>query len=274
MGLKSYQPTTSTRRMQTALDLSHLAKKRPEKSLVCFLKKSGGRNNMGVITSDHRGGGAKRLYRLVDVKRDKIGVPAKVKALEYDPNRSANIALLQYRDGERRYILAPEGLNVGDTVLSADDAEILPGNSLPLKNIPLGTNIHNVELRVGGGGKLVRSAGGAAQILAKEGEFAHVKLPSGEVRLIPLNCRATIGQVGNIDHANIQYGKAGRNRLRGWRPHVRGIAMNPVDHPHGGGEGRSKGGNHPSGPSGVPCKGFKTRRNKMTDKYIISSRRR
>lgn len=260
--------------MQTSLDYSYLTKKRPEKSLVCFLKKSGGRNNNGVLTCRNIGGGSKRLYRIIDWRRDKIGVPAVVTAIEYDPNRSANIALLQYRDGDRRYILAPDGMRMGDSIMSSDAAEILPGNTLPLKNIPLGTNIHNIELKENGGAKLVRSAGVAAQIVAKEGDYAQVRLPSGEVRLISIKCKATIGQVGNLDHENVVYGKAGRSRWLGIRPHVRGMAMNPVDHPHGGGEGRSKGGNHPQSQTGVLAKGYKTRFNKRTDKFIIKNRKK
>lgn len=273
MSIKTYTPVTPARRFQTTLDFQGLTKKRPEKGLISFLKKTGGRNFQGVITCDHRGGGARQKYRVIDFKRDKVGVPGKVIAVEYDPNRSANIALLQYIDGERAYILAPLGLNVGSQVISSPDADILPGNALPLANIPVGTQVHNIELKPGGGGQLARSAGTAAGILAKEGDYAHIKMPSGEVRLVHLNCRATIGQVGNLDQENISIGKAGRTRYLGWRPHVRGIAMNPVDHPHGGGEGRSKGGNHPSSPTMVPAKGYKTRWNKRTDKFRVRDRR-
>ncbi|OGQ50010.1 MAG: 50S ribosomal protein L2 [Deltaproteobacteria bacterium RIFCSPLOWO2_02_FULL_47_10] len=272
--MKTYSSTSPGRRFQTGNEFSGLTKKKPEKGLVYFLHRNGGRNNAGYITTDHRGGGAARRYRDVDFKRDKHNVPGKVVAFEYDPNRSSRIALIQYLDGERTYIIAPVGLKVGDTVISAENAEVLPGNVLPLKNIPAGTAIHNIELKVSGGGKLVRSAGSAAQIMAKEGEYAQVRMPSGEVRLINMNCRATIGQVGNLDHENISLGKAGRSRYLGRRPHVRGMAMNPVDHPHGGGEGRSKGGNHPQSPTGVPAKGYKTRTNKRTQWCIIKDRRK
>lgn len=273
MAQKNFEPTTPSRRYITVNDFSELSQKAPEKSLMTALKRSGGRNNRGRITADHRGGGAKRAYRIVDFKRSKIGVPAKVVAIEYDPNRTANIALIQYTDGEKSYILAPLGLRVGDTVLSADDADILPGNTLPIKLIPVGTNIHNLEVKIGKGGAMVRSAGMAAQIMGREGDYAQVKLPSGEVRLVHVRCRATIGQVGNLDHENITLGKAGRTRHLGKRPHVRGMAMNPVDHPHGGGEGRSKGGNHPSNVKGLPTKGYKTRVNKRTQKFIVKDRR-
>lgn len=273
MAQKTFHPITPSRRYITMNDFSDLTQKAPEKSLVTALKRSGGRNNLGRITADHRGGGAKRAYRIIDFKRNKVGVPARVKALEYDPNRTANIALLQYNDGEKAYILAPLGLRMGDTVLASDDADILPGNTLSLKFIPVGTNIHNLEVKIGKGGALVRAAGMAAQIMGKEGEYAQVKLPSGEVRLINLRCRASIGQVGNLDHENITLGKAGRTRYLGKRPHVRGMAMNPVDHPHGGGEGRSKGGNHPSNVKGLPAKGYKTRKNKRTKQFIVKDRR-
>ncbi len=273
MTQKSFQPTTPSRRYITVNDFSDLNKKRPEKSLMSALRRSGGRNNRGRITADHVGGGAKRAYRIVDFKRRKIGIPAVVTAIEYDPNRTANIALIQYKDGEKAYILAPLGLAVGGTVIASDDADILPGNTLSLRLIPVGTNIHNLEVKIGKGAALVRSAGMAAQIMGKEGDYAQVKLPSGEVRLIHLRCRATIGQVGNLDHENISLGKAGRTRYLGWRPHVRGMAMNPVDHPHGGGEGRSKGGNHPSNVRGLPTKGYKTRVNKRTQQFIVKDRR-
>ncbi len=273
MGIKSYRPYTSTRRFQTVLTREEITKQRPEKSLTEGLKKSGGRNNLGQITSWFRGGGHKRCYRVIDFKRDKIGVPARVAAIEYDPNRSARIALLHYQDGEKRYILHPVGLQVGQTVVSGPEADILVGNALPLRNIPAGTVIHNIELRPGKGGQLVRSAGAGAQLVSKEDDYALVKLPSGEVRKILLDCMATIGQVGNLDHENVSLGKAGRSRWLGRRPHNRGVSMNPIDHPHGGGEGKTSGGRHPVTPWGQPTRGFKTRRNKRTDKYIVSRRK-
>ncbi len=273
MALQQYKPTSAGRRFQTATDLNEVTKSAPERSLVAPLKKTGGRNNRGRVTSFQRGGGHKRRYRLVDFRREKDGVPAKVAAIEYDPNRSARIALLHYQDGEKRYILAPVGLNVGDTVFSGDGVDIKPGNALPLKSIPLGTLLHNIEMKAGKGGQLVRSAGGAAQLMAKEGAYATVKLPSGEMRLIHQQCRATVGQLGNLNHENVSLGKAGRSRWLGRRPHVRGVAMNPVDHPMGGGEGRGKG-NHPQSPWGVLAKGFKTRHNARTDKYIVQKRRK
>jgi large subunit ribosomal protein L2 len=245
----------------------------PYKPLTEPLKKSGGRNNTGELTSWWRGGGHKRTYRLIDFKRDKLGIPAKVSTVEYDPNRSARIALLTYADGEKRYILQPMGLKVGDTIVSGDNVDILPGNALPVKNIPLGTMVHNVELKPGKGGQLARSAGSAVQIVAKEGEYATVKLPSSEVRLINMECMATIGQVGNLDHENVSIGKAGRSRWLGKRPHVRGVAMNPVDHPLGGGEGKTSGGRHPVSPWGQPTKGYKTRNNKSTDRFIVQRRK-
>jgi large subunit ribosomal protein L2 len=266
-----YRPTSPGRRFQSGFDFAEITKSTPEPSLTAPLKKSGGRNNLGRITLRFRGGGHKRLYRLIDFKRDKV-VPAKVAAIEYDPNRSARIALLQYADGERRYILAPIGIAVGDSIECGPRADIKPGNSLPLANIPLGTTVHNVELREGRGGQLGRSAGAAIQLMAKEGDYALLKLPSGELRRVRVACRATIGQVGNLEHENISYGKAGRIRWSGRRPHVRGIAMNPVDHPHGGGEGRSKG-NHPQTPWGKPTKGYKTRHNKRTDRWIVQRRK-
>ncbi len=272
--MKTYNPTSPGRRSQSGLDFSDLSKKKPEKGLIASLNRTGGRNNAGYITTAWRGGGAKRQYRFVDFKRDKIGIPGTVAAFEYDPNRSARIALINYIDGEKRYMLAPVGLKVGDKVLAADNAEIAPGNVLSLRNIPVGTAIHNIEIKLNGGGKLVRSAGGAAQIMAKEGEYAQVRMPSAEVRLIHMDCRATIGQVGNLDHENVSIGKAGRSRHMGIKPHVRGMAMNPVDHPHGGGEGRSKGGNHPSSATMVPAKGYKTRNNKRTNKFIVKDRRK
>ncbi len=240
--------------------------------MLRIIKKSGGRNVNGRITSRHRGGGHKRQYRIVDFKRDKIGIPAKVASIEYDPNRSARIALLQYADGEKRYILSPLHLSVGDEVMSGPEADIKPGNTLPLKNIPLGTHIHNIELRIGKGGQIVRSAGTYAQLMAKEDRYALVKLPSSEVRMVLLNCLATVGQIGNVTHENIDLGKAGRKRWLGKRPKVRGVAMNPVDHPMGGGEGRSSGGRHPCTPWGVPTKGYRTRKNKRTNRFIVKRR--
>jgi len=272
MGIKNYQPTSAGMRFRTGLTFEEVTKKEPEKKLRSPMKRSGGRNNTGRITADHRGGGHKRLYRLIDFKRNKKGVPAKVQAIEYDPNRSARIALLCYADGERRYILAPNRLQVGHMVIAGDDnVDIQPGNCLPLKFIPVGTVIHNIELKIGKGGQLVRSAGAGAQLMAKEGSYALLKLPSGELRYILAECRATVGQVGNLDQENISWGKAGRTRWLGWRPTTRGIAKNPVDHPHGGGEGRSKG-NHPMTPWGKPTKGYKTRKNKVTSKYIVKRR--
>ena len=273
MGIKNYQPTSAGMRFRTGLTFDEIADKRPEKGLRERLTRSGGRNNTGRITADHRGGGHKRLYRLVDFKRDKKNVPARVEAIEYDPNRSARIALLCYADGERRYILAPDKLAVGNTVIAGDDnIDIQPGNALPLKFIPVGTVVHNIELRIGKGGQLVRSAGSGAQLMAKEGSYALLKLPSGELRNVLAECRATIGQIGNLDQENISWGKAGRMRWLGWRSTTRGIAKNPVDHPHGGGEGRSKG-NHPMTPWGKPTKGYKTRKNRGSDKYIVKERR-
>lgn len=273
MALKAYKPTSAGRRFQTVLDFSDLTKKKPEKSLLVSLTKTGGRNSAGRITSRYIGGGHKRKYRRVDFKREKLEIPARVAAIEYDPNRSANIALLHYRDGEKRYILAPIDLRIGDTLMAGEKVDIRPGNALPLKNIPLGTQIHNLEVKKGKGGQLVRSAGSAAQLMAKEGTYAHVKMPSGEVRLIHVDCYATIGQVGNLDHENVSLGKAGRKRWLGINPHVRGVVMNPVDHPLGGGEGKSSGGRHPVTPWGVPTRGYKTRRNKATDKFIIKRRK-
>jgi large subunit ribosomal protein L2 len=273
MGVKKFSPTSPGRRFLTVHTFEELTTERPLKSLTESKKRSGGRNSNGRTTSWFRGGGHKRRYRVVDFKRDKEGVPAKVAAIEYDPNRSARIARLHYADGEKRYILHPMGLKVGETVVSSNNADILPGNSLPIESIPLGTIIHNVELKPGKGGQLARSAGASVQLVAKEGAYAHVKLPSGEVRMVHRNCRATIGQVGNLDHENVSYGKAGRKRWLGRRPHNRGVAMNPVDHPHGGGEGRTAGGRHPSTPWGVPTKGYKTRNNKRTDRFIIRRKR-
>lgn len=273
MGLKAYKPTSPGRRFQTTLDFKEISRKEPERSLLLPLKKTGGRNVYGRITSRYIGGGHKRLYRIIDFKREKFDIPAKVDSIEYDPNRSANIALLRYLDGEKRYILAPMELKVGDTVLSGERVDIKPGNALPLKNIPLGTLIHNIEMKPGKGAQLIRSAGSSGQLMAKEGKYAHIKMPSGEVRLIQVNCYATVGQVGNLDHENITVGKAGRTRWLGRNPRVRGVAMNPVDHPLGGGEGKTSGGRHPVTPWGVPTKGYKTRQNKATDKYIIKRRK-
>jgi large subunit ribosomal protein L2 len=273
MGLKNYKPTSPGRRFQTTLDFTGLSRKTPERSLLLPLKKTGGRNVYGRITSRYIGGRHKRRYRVIDFQREKLEIPARVASIQYDPNRSANIALVHYLDGEKRYILAPQELKVGDTVMSGERVDIKPGNALPLKNIPLGTMIHNIEMKPGKGGQLVRSAGSSAQLMAKEGKYAHIKMPSSEVRLIQVNCYATVGQVGNLDHENISVGKAGRTRWLGRNPRVRGVAMNPVDHPLGGGEGKSSGGRHPVTPWGVPTKGYKTRKNKATDKYILKRRK-
>ncbi|MEO5358354.1 MAG: 50S ribosomal protein L2 [Nitrospirae bacterium YQR-1] len=272
MGVRRYKPTSPGRRFQTVSDFDNVTAEKPYKPLTEPVKKTGGRNNTGRVTAWHRGGGTKRQYRIIDFKRDKAGVPAKVETIEYDPNRTARIALLKYRDGERRYIILPMGLNVNDDVISGPEAEIKPGNALKLKDIPIGTVIHNVELKPGQGGKLVRGAGGSAQLVAKDKGYAQVKLTSGEVRLIPMDCMATIGQVGNAEHENISIGKAGRNRLKGKRPTVRGVAMNPIDHPLGGGEGKSSGGRPPCTPWGTP-EGIKTRKNKRTDKYVVRRRK-
>jgi large subunit ribosomal protein L2 len=272
MAVKKYKPTSPGVRTKTTLVFDGLTKKRPERALSEPKRRRGGRNSNGRVTVRWIGGGHKKLYRVIDFKRDKRGVPSKVAAVEYDPNRSANIALLHYADGEKRYIIAPNDLKVGDTVMAGEQVDIRPGNALPIKSIPLGTFIHNIEMKVGKGGQLVRGAGGYAQLLAKEGDYATIKLPSKEVRRIRQDCYATVGQIGNIDHENITIGKAGRNRWLGKLPGVRGVCMNPVDHPHGGGEGRSKGGNHPQSPWGVPAKGYRTRRKKTSDKYIISRR--
>ncbi len=275
MGIKRFKPTTPGRRFATGYTFEEITRDEPEKSLVVSLHRHAGRNNQGRITTRHRGGGHKRLYRLVDFKRDKDGVPARVAAIEYDPNRSARIALLQYADGEKRYILAPVGLQVGDVVTSGPDAEIKPGNALPLEKIPVGTLVHNVELQPGHGGQLVRAAGTAAQIMAKEGEYAQLRLPSGEVRRVHLRCRATVGQVGNVEHEAIKLGKAGRKRWLGIRPTVRGVAQDPRSHPHGGGEGRSPiGMPGPVSPWGKPTLGKKTRKpRKRSDKDIIKRRK-
>ncbi len=273
MGIKSYKPTSPGRRFQTVLDFAEITREEPEKSLLLPLKKTGGRNCYGRITSRYIGGGHKRLYRLIDFKRDKHGIPARVASIEYDPNRSAFIALLHYADGEKRYILAPHNLQVGEILMSGEEADIKPGNALPLKNIPLGTLIHNVELKKGKGGQIIRSAGTYGQLMAKEGNYAHIKLPSGEVRMVHLECYDTIGQVSNLDHENVSLGKAGRSRWLGRNPRVRGVAMNPIDHPLGGGEGKTSGGRHPVTPWGMPTKGYKTRRNKATDKFILKRRK-
>lgn len=274
MPVKTFKPTSPGKRFATVSAFDDLTASEPEKSLVRPLKKSGGRNAQGRVTTRHRGGGHKRLYRVIDFKRDKVGVPAKVATIEYDPNRSARIALLTYADGEKRYILAPLGLEVGATVISSDTADIKPGNVLPLGNIPVGTTVHNIELAPGKGGQLVRSAGGGAQLMAKEGSYAHMRLPSGEVRLVLLTCKATIGQVGNIEHENISLGKAGRSRHLGIKPTVRGVVMNPRDHPHGGGEGKSPvGRKSPMTPWGKVAQGRKTRRRKDTDRFIVRKRK-
>ncbi|MBM4318989.1 MAG: 50S ribosomal protein L2 [Deltaproteobacteria bacterium] len=272
MGIKLHNPTSPGRRNSSVSDFTEVTKSAPEKSLVVNLKRKGGRNNTGRITSRHRGGGHKRRYRLIDFKRDKVNVPAKVAAIEYDPNRSARIALLHYGDGEKRYILAPNGLKVGDKVISSPHADIRPGNALPISHIPLGTMLHNIEMKPGKGGQLARSAGCGAQLMAKEGKYAHLRMPSGEMRLVNSQCWATVGVVGNEEHHNISVGKAGRSRWLGRRPHVRGVAMNPVDHPLGGGEGKSSGGRHPCSPWGMPTKGYRTRNNKATDRFIVKRR--
>lgn len=272
MAIKKVKPTSPGRRFQNYAGFEEITKTAPERNLISIIKKTGGRNAFGRITSRRRGGGHKRYYRIIDFKRDKDGVPATVAAIEYDPNRSTRIALLHYVDGEKRYIIAPLKLSVGDRVMSGPEADIQPGNALPLANIPLGTHIHNIELRIGKGGQIVRSAGTFAQLMAKEDRYALVKLPSGEVRMVLLNCKATVGQLGNVTHENISLGKAGRNRWKGRRPKVRGVAMNPVDHPMGGGEGRSSGGRHPCSPWGMPTKGYRTRKNKRTDRYIVKRR--
>ncbi|MBN2255999.1 MAG: 50S ribosomal protein L2 [Deltaproteobacteria bacterium] len=272
MAVKFFKPTSPSRRYQSYLTSEEITSTEPERSLLQPLKKTGGRNNRGRITSRHIGGGHKRRYRIIDFKREKTDIPAKVASIEYDPNRSARIALLHYPDGEKRYILWPVGLKVGDTVVSSERADIKPGNTMPMKNIPLGSQIHNIELKIGKGGQLIRSAGSYAQLMAKEGSYAQIRLPSGEVRKVHVECRATIGQVGNIEHENISVGKAGRTRWIGRRSKVRGVVMNPIDHPMGGGEGKSSGGRHPCTPWGVPTKGYKTRKNKRSDKYIVKRR--
>lgn len=273
MGIKRYKPTSAGIRWRTGYSFEEITKKKPEESLIIPKKKTGGRNVYGRITTRHIGGGHKQMIRIVDFKRDKADVPAKVIAVEYDPNRSARLALLEYQDGERRYIICPDGLRVDSEVMSGEKAEVKVGNAMPLANIPLGTPIYNIELRRGKGGQLARSAGDMAVILAREGDYAHIKLPSDEVRLINVNCYATIGQVGNIEHNTISIGKAGRSRWLGVRPSVRGVAMNPVDHPMGGGEGKSSGGRHPTTPWGKITKGLKTRKTKNSDKYIMKRRK-
>ena len=272
MPIRVYKPTSPGRRAMSVSTFDEITRSRPERSLVAKKNSRAGRNNEGHITARHRGGGVKRRYRVIDFKRNKFGVPAKVFSIEYDPNRSARIALLHYVDGEKRYILAPNGLKVGDRVMSGPEADIRVGNSLPIRSIPTGTVIHNIELHKGRGGQIVRSAGTAAQLMAKEGDYAVVRLPSGEQRSIHLDCIATIGQVGNLDHENVRIGKAGRSRHLGRRPHVRGSVMNPVDHPHGGGEGRAPIGGQPQTPWGKPAMGFRTRHNKRTDKFILRRR--
>ena len=274
MGVKKYNPTSPGIRFKTVSTFEEITRKKPEKSLVKGMTKTGGRNCYGRLTSRHIGGGHKQKYRLIDFKRDKFNITAKVASIEYDPNRSSRVALLHYADGEKRYILSPVGLKVGDTIMAGENAPIQIGNALPLKNIPVGSIVHNIELKIGKGGQLARSAGTYCQFMAKEGNYAQIKLPSNEVRIVHVNCFATIGQIGNIDHSNISIGKAGRTRWLGRRSKVRGVAMNPVDHPLGGGEGRSSGGRHPCTPWGVPTKGYKTRKkNKATTKYIIKRRK-
>ena len=274
MPIRKFNPTSAGSRFKTVQTFNEITTSDPYRPLTEPLHRSGGRNNQGELTSWWRGGGHKRLYRVIDFKRDKKDIPAKVSTIEYDPNRSARIALLTYADGEKRYILQPLGLKVGDTILAGDNVDILPGNCLPLKSMPLGTIIHNVELRPGKGGQIARSAGSSVQLVAREGDYASVKMPSGEIRLINMECVATIGQVGNLDHENVSIGKAGRSRWMGKRPHVRGVAMNPVDHPLGGGEGKTSGGRHPVSPWGLPTKGYKTRNNKSTDRFIVQRRQK
>ncbi len=274
MGLKSYKPTSAGRRLMTVSDFAEITKSKPEKKLTKAIRKTGGRNVHGHITTRHMGGGHKRRYRVIDWKRNKDGVPAKVASVEYDPNRTARIALLHYKDGEKRYILAPIGLAVGDTILSGDGVDIRPGNALPIRSIPVGTVLHNVETQPGSGGQMIRSAGSFGQLMAKEGAYAQIRMPSGEVRMVLQECKATIGQLSNIENASVRVGKAGKSRWLGIRPTVRGLAMNPVDHPHGGGEGKSGQGNpHPVSPWGQKTKGLKTRNNRRTDKLIVTRRR-
>jgi len=272
MAIKTYKPTSAGKRHHVSIENPDLTNKRPERSLTTSISKSGGRNNYGRITARHIGGGHKRKYRIIDFKRNKVDIAARVVAIEYDPNRSANIALLSYVDGEKKYILAPNGISIGDLIEAGESVDIQPGNCLPLINIPLGTIIHNIEMKIGKGAQMVRSAGTSAQLMAKEGEYVLVRLPSGEVRKFNKLCRACIGQVGNREHESQKLGKAGRSRWKGKRPHVRGVAMNPVDHPMGGGEGKSSGGRHPCTPWGYPTKGYKTRKNKASDQYIVKKR--
>jgi large subunit ribosomal protein L2 len=274
MGLKSYKPTSAARRHMTVADFAEITKAKPEKKLTKTVKRTGGRNNHGHITTRHIGGGHKRRFRLIDWRRDKDGVPAKVASIEYDPNRTARLALLHYQDGEKRYILAPIGVSVGDVLMSGEAVDIRPGNALPVKGIPLGTVIHNVESQPGSGAKMIRSAGSFGQLMAKEGDYAQIRMPSGEVRQVQLDCKATVGQLSNIESSSVRVGKAGKSRWKGIRPTVRGLAMNPVDHPHGGGEGKSGQGNpHPVSPWGQKTKGLKTRNNRRTDKFIVSRRK-
>lgn len=273
MGIKAYKATSAGRRFQTSLTYEELTIDKPYKPLLAPKLRTSARNNLGRITVWWRGSGNKRRYRIIDFKRDKVNIRAKVLTIEYDPNRSAFISLVCYEDGEKRYILYPQGLKVGDAIISGPEADILPGNALPLQYIPVGTIVHNIELKPGKGGQIVRAAGSSAQILAKEGDYAHIKLPSGEIRLVNLKCYATVGQVGNVDRSNVSIGKAGRNRWLGRKPHVRGTAMNPVDHPHGGGEGKTKGGRHPVTPWGQPTKGYKTRKNKRSSNFIVKRRK-
>jgi large subunit ribosomal protein L2 len=273
MGTKTYRPVTAGLRHRTGHTFEELTTEHPHKPLLKSFSKSGGRDSRGRLSIRNRGGGHKRLYRIIDFKRDKIDIPGAIETVEYDPNRSAFISLVKYRDGERRYVLSPLNLKVGQEVVSSNtQVDILPGNAMPLRFIPLGTIIHNIEMKKDKGGQIAKTAGAGAQILAKEGDYAQVRLPSSEIRKIHLDCRATIGQIGNLDHQNISIGKAGRSRWMGWKPHVRGTAMNPVDHPHGGGEGKSKGGRHPVSPEGIPTKGYKTRRNKRTQVFIVRRR--
>jgi large subunit ribosomal protein L2 len=273
MGIKRYKPTTAPLRYKTGYTFEEITKTTPERGLIEHITRKAGRNNQGRVTLRYRGGGHKRLYRRIDFRREKFGIPAKVASIEYDPNRSARIALLHYVDGEKRYIVWPVGLAVGHTVQSGPGSEIRPGNAMPLKEIPLGTEIHNVEMVPGRGGQLARSAGSVVMLVAKEGAYAHVRMPSGEVRLVRQNCLATIGQVGNVEHDSIAIGKAGRYRWMGWRPRVRGVAKNPIDHPMGGGEGKSSGGRHPCSPWGWKTKGYKTRKRKVSDKFIVRKRK-
>jgi large subunit ribosomal protein L2 len=274
MPFRTLKPTSPGTRFQTVPTFDEITTQDPHKPLMEPIRSTGGRNNQGHLTSWWRGGGHKRMYRIIDFRRDKRDIPAKVTTVEYDPNRSARIALLTYADGEKRYILHCVGLKVGDTIVAGQNVDILPGNCLPLKNIPLGTQLHNVELRPGRGGQIARSAGSSVQLVAKEGDYASVKMPSGEIRKISMECFATIGQVGNIDHENVSIGKAGRSRWKGIRPHVRGVAMNPVDHPLGGGEGKTSGGRHPVSPWGLPTKGYKTRNNKVSQRFIVQRRQK